>query len=113
LEFTFRPPRGIWSIKDEDEFPKAKAKLLFKQVADVRRRALKAMLGPQALLSFYCFKLYGRFRTWVIKIVLDGAYDSLFVSNVPFSKGKAGFKYSQGQMVEAAAWPPHANDTGW
>jgi len=78
---------------------------------DISRRNFKALLGPESLTSLWVFDFYGRFPSWVTSIVMSGAYDSFFISNVPFSKGKAEIKFG-GQLEEVSAWPPQPNDTG-
>jgi len=42
---------------------------------------------------------------------MSGAYDSLFISNASFGKGKASIGLG-GVFNEIAAWPPQPRDTG-
>jgi len=82
-----------------------------KVVSELAKKNMKSLLGPQSLTCLWVFDFFGRFPAWVISIIMNGAYDSFFISNLPFGREKASIRF-EGVLNEIGAWPPQPSDTG-
>ena len=79
-------------------------------VTIIRRQRVAAMLGPEPLLFTFVAQIVGRLPTFLLPIILDGAHNSVFYSNVPAFSEKMIFQGAE--LDDFCAWPPMPNQTG-